>query len=315
MFLFNPRIVAFLAMSATFDSGAVSQLDGKHSRASFKTLTPGDYTQTMMFGGVQRTYVLHIPAAVPNRGIPVVFYIHGGGGTPQAAYLDHVDQTSDKFGFIMVAPAGLKKAWNGGTWITGSCCGNADDVGFISKIIDELLQSYPIDSNRIYAMGISNGGLMTNRLACDLSSRIAAIATVAPAGIEESCSPERSVPVMDIHGTGDRCNPYYGGTPPFSYCADVAYTRMTPRQVVNSWSAIDGCTWHNPQIVYQNGDATCVSTKNCDGSGEMEFCKVIGMGHTWPSGGQYLPASDVGSVSYDISTDQIWNFFNQHPMQ
>jgi polyhydroxybutyrate depolymerase len=281
---------------------------------AYASIGPGDFPKTTSIDGLTREYVIHVPriSVVPASGIPVVIYVHGGGGTAQDAYNDGIDKTSDRHKFILLVPVGINKSWNGGRWEGGSCCGTQNDVKFISTMIDEVSRDYPVDSHRIYAMGISNGGLMTNRLACELSQKIAAIATVAPAAIEGNCAPVRPVPVLDIHGTGDTCNPYYGGIPPLD-CANVPYTRMTPRQVTATWLEINGCSPFPLDIVYHYGDATCVSFRNCTAA-DVAFCKVEGMGHTWPSGAQYLPPCMIGPVSYDISTEQIWQFFRHHPI-
>jgi polyhydroxybutyrate depolymerase len=221
-----------------------------------------------------------LTAVAPPSGVPAVIYLPGGGGTAQAAYADGIGETSDRHKFILLVPVGIRKSWNGGRWAGGSCCGTQNDVKFITAMIDDASRDYPIDKRRIYAMGISNGGLMANRLACELSEKIAAIATVAPAAVEDCCSPVRPVPVLNIHGTGDRCNPYYGGEPPLDFCANVPYTRMTPRQTTGRWLEINGCSSIGPDLVYRYGDASCVRFRNCNKGADVEFCKVEGMGHT-----------------------------------
>lgn len=283
---------------------------------------PGDYTFSLIHDGLTRTYTVHVPPSYdPRRATPVVLYIHGGGGNARAAYLDGVDRTSDTFGFLLAIPEGtgeirngeLRAEWNGGAWSTGACCGSADDVGFIRKVIGALEQDFRVDPKRIYAMGISNGGLMTNRLGCELADTLAAIATVAPAALESTCRPTRPIPVMDIHGTGDPCNPYAGGRPTAGFCARSPYMRMTPHAVVDQWRALNGCG-QTSTPGYEHGAASCVQYGACRGGGEVEFCTITGMGHTWPSGAQYFPASLVGPVSYDIATDQMWDFFRRHPL-
>ena len=155
---------------------------------------------------------------------------------------------------------------------------------------------------------------MTNRLGCELADKIAAIATVAPAGVESNCNPSRPISVMDIHGTGDRCNPYNGGTPPLALCALVPYMRMRPQDVVDRWLGINKCSQSHISG-YSKGSANCVIYNQCANSRvNVEFCRVDDMGHAWPSGSQYLPAMLVGPVSHDISTDEIWEFFQSHPM-
>ena len=285
------------------------------------TLGPGDHSLSLVHGGLRRTYRVHVPASYTGKTpTPLVLYIHGGEGNAHAAYLDGMDKASDRFGFILGIPEGtgsvkwgqLRAEWNGGRWSGGECCGTADDVGFVSQVIDAIELKANIDHRRVYATGISNGGLMTNRLGCEMANKIAAIATVAPAGLESSCRPSRPIPVLDIHGTGDRCNPFNGGTPPLGACAKVSYVRMTPKAVVDAWVRIDGCA--NTPTTTTRGKVTITQYAQCSGGAEVVFYRVEGMGHTWPSGSQYLPAFLVGPVSTDVSQADIWEFFDHHPM-
>lgn len=290
---------------------------------------PGDYDFSLVHDGLTRTYKVHVPARHDDTTpVPVVMYLHGGAGDKRAAYMDGMDKMSDKYGFILAIPEGtgevklghLRGSWNGGKWATGACCGNADDVGFISKMIDEIKQKFNVDEKRIYATGISNGGLMTNRLGCELTDKIAAIATVAPAAVMSSCSPSRPMPVMDIQGTVDPANPPDGSQPRGIFKEGsgsgfaMSYKKMTPYQVVDAWKKINRCTEARADG-YQNGGAKCIIYNECAEGAEVELCMVEGMGHAWPGGSQYLPASMVGPVSYDISFDQIWEFFKRHPRE
>lgn len=277
--------------------------------------------------GLVRKYKVHIP---PNydkdKKTPMVIYVHGGGGDMRAAYMDGMDKMSDKHNFILAIPEGtgevklgyLRGSWNGGKWETGECCGNTDDVGFISRMIDELERKVNVDGKRIYATGISNGGLMTNRLGCELSDKIAAIAPVAPAALMSNCNPSRPMPVIDIHGTADPANPPDGSEPSSIFgpsgILEMPYKRMTPYQVVDVWKKINSCS-DNQIAGYENGDARCVIYNDCANGTEVELCMIEGMGHTYPSGSQYLPESTVGPVSYDISFNQIWEFFKKHPKE
>jgi polyhydroxybutyrate depolymerase len=283
--------------------------------------TEPDPIFSLYHDGIKRTYGVHLPLnyADGRRKNPVVIYLHGAGGDIGSAYQDGIDKIADKYGFILAIPVATRTLWwqpsstrwNGGEWEGGECCGAADDVGFISKMIAKLRLQYNVNPNQIYATGISNGGLMVNRLACELSDKIAAVAVVAPTAIPQNCVPSISVSVMGIHGTGDPCNPY-DGSQPAGACGKVSYTRMSPGEVVDAWLNILGCS-QEYTTVYDNGDANCISYNGSNGS-EVTFCKVEKMGHTWPSGSQYLPESIVGPVSNDISTDQIWEFFQRHSL-
>jgi polyhydroxybutyrate depolymerase len=280
-------------------------------------------------GGLTRKYRVHVPPSYyesekPNP-FPAVIYLHGGGGSIRAAYNDGMDKASDRLGFILIVPAGtgpipeILLTWNGGAWGPSkleSCCAyafdhNIDDVGFISKVIVDAQARFRIDENRIYATGISNGGLMSYRLACELAGTIAAVAAVAPPGTPSSCSPARPVPVMHIHGTADPCAPYNGGIP--KACLGTATHQMqTANEMVAIWRKHDRCSAAST-VSYRKGNVTCASYGACEDASEVEFCTIEGGGHAWPSGAQYLPPARIGPVSYDISFDQIWAFFQKHP--
>lgn len=250
--------------------------------------------------------------------MPVVIYLHGGGGSIKSAYIDGLDDAADQLGFILAIPAAtrvkwgpLASRWNGGEWAGGQCCGSADDVGFISKMIDEVTKQFHADPTRIYATGISNGGLMTNRVACELADKIAAVATVAPAALPERCAPSRPISIMDIHGTGDLCNPFDGSVPTGA-CGKTDYKRMSPKEVVDAWRRINGCS-EGP--ARETRGSLAFSKYPCRDNSEVLFCKVEGMGHTWPSGSQYLSARLVGPVSHEISMRDLWEFFQRHSLR
>jgi polyhydroxybutyrate depolymerase len=287
------------------------------------TTEPGTYDFSLVHDNLTRYYRVYVPPGYdPKVPTPVVIYFHGGGGNIRSAEIDGMNKQSDKHGFILVSPAGTGNfgknmlSWNGGDWDCGNRCGyaqenNIDDVGFISQMIDTTEGNFTIDEKRIYATGISNGALMTMKLACDLSDKIAAFAPVALVAIPENCNPERPVSVMYTQGTSDPCTPFLGGT---GKCLILkAENIASTEQKTNFWRARDKCT-DNSVISYQNGNATCVSN-TCAAKTEVELCTVVGMGHAWPSGSQYLSENLVGPVSYDISADQIWEFFQRNPMQ
>lgn len=193
------------------------------------------------------------------------------------------------------------------------CCGyaldmNIDDVGFISQMIDETGKRVNVDPRHIYATGHSNGGAMSYRLACQISDKIAAVAAASPAGLEENCSPLRPVSVMHIHGTADPCVPYNGGQ---GGCIAKGIDFPSVRDEVDFWRKVDTCN-ATGTIVYQKGNATCIHY-TCNQGTEVELCTVNGMGHAWPGGSPAIPDM-VGPVSYDLSFDQIWEFFQRNPM-
>jgi polyhydroxybutyrate depolymerase len=300
---------------------------------SQSSLDPGDYSLSSRHDGRNRSYKLHIPPSYnKNTKTPVVIYLHGGGGSTDAAEQDGLNSDSDKFGFILVAPGGTGifpdkfLTWNSGQWDGGTCCGSAyqnniDDVGFISSLIDEVKTKVNVDPKRIYATGISNGAMMSYRLACELTNKIAAVAAVAPPAVPAGCNPSRPIAIMHIHGTADPCVPINGGkgggclSKAFGFDSSKdTFVGQSAVQMVNWWVKANGCLGDSSPA-YAKGKANCQSYGECRSGTEVQFCKVEDMGHIWPGGHQYLPAKLVGLTSYDISFDQMWEFFQKHSMK
>jgi polyhydroxybutyrate depolymerase len=182
-----------------------------------------------------------------------------------------------------------------------------DDVGFISTLIDSIASEYNIDMNRIYSTGMSNGGFMSYKLACDLSYRIAAIASVTGAMIDPAflpCSAVHPTPVMQIHGTADPTVPYLGSTGVLGAQAGVDYwvnfnncNTTAVEMTVPDIDQTDGCTADH--FLYNGGD---------QGS-TVEFYRVNAGGHTWPGSNPFFA---FGITNMDFSASgEIWRFFSQ----
>ena len=155
-------------------------------RASLRERAAADEKRSIVVGSLTRNYLLHVPkSSRAGRRTPLVLVFHGGGGHDwNMPGFTHFDELADEQGFIVAYPDSFNKNWNDTRGLSP-----ADDVGFIRALIDEVSRSHPVDPHRIYATGISNGGFFSNRLACDLADRIAAIASVA------ATMPESLVPV------------------------------------------------------------------------------------------------------------------------
>jgi polyhydroxybutyrate depolymerase len=233
-----------------------------------------------------------------------------------------MDKASDKFGFILVIPAGTGPipdkllTWNSGVWDGGDCCGyaaenNVDDVGFLSKVIDRVKKRFNVDQDRVYATGISNGGMMSYRLACELSDKIAAVAAVASPAVPADCNPSRPVSIMHIHGTADPCTPFSGGMTDGGI-GRKKFRAQSAKEMADFWVKKNGCP-ASFEVSYRHGKARCIKYGPCRDATEIILCTIEGGGHTWPSGSQYLPVNRIGPVSYDISFDQIWEFFKENP--
>ena len=168
-------------------------------------ITYSVFADKITVDGLERTYILHVPETVSNPA-PLVFVLHGGGGNGKGMIkLTGFNKVSDENGFIVCYPDGIDKHWNDGRKVNKSYKNGVEvnDVKYISLLIDSLESQYVIDSARIYVCGISNGGMMSFRLGCELNSKIAAIAPVAISMSEylySSCKPGKPVPLMYIFG-------------------------------------------------------------------------------------------------------------------
>lgn len=280
------------------------------------TSKPGDkgsITISLTSGGRTRTSILHVPDKYdPTTGAMLVLNFHGFTSSGwQQALLTRMSQHSDQRGFIVAYPEGVAASWN-----AGDCCGTAwtdsvDDVAFVRALLDRIEQEWCIDTKRVFATGMSNGGFISHRLACEVSDRIAAVAPVAGVlGIpSEKCNPSRPVPVLQFHGTADPMVPYGGGTPLVPQLG-VGLVFRSVAETLDHWRTRNGCSTFE-KTFYQHGDTTCVEWPDCSGGVRTALCTIEGGGHTWP-GGIPIPA---GKTSTDVdATATMLDFFEAHPM-
>jgi len=241
----------------------------------------------------------------------LVIYLHCYGWTAlQGMNYTKLHNVADISDFIVVYPSSIDN-WNSGIgdnpdWPTP----NVDDVGFINAMIDTLSIHYSIDLERIYACGYSNGGFMSYKLACQLSHRIAAIASVGgviSSNTAANCNPLRAMPVLHIHGTEDPWVPINGTMGSHSVDQTLSY-----------WTNFNKCAEANTTIL-QDLDQTdgCTAEKisytNCSYNSNVIYYKVINGGHTWP--GADPPGYPAGNTNQDFNASvEIWNFFKDHQL-
>jgi polyhydroxybutyrate depolymerase len=292
-----------------------------------------NYLDSIVFGGLKRTYLIHIPPSRDKtKSMPLLITLHGGGGTGKDMVkltLGGFDTLSDKEGFVVVYPDGIKKNWNDGRSKeeTGYRVHkeNIDDVGFISALIDALIKELNVDPKRVYVTGMSNGAIMSYRLACELSKKIAAIAAVAgniPQNLYPSCSPSKPISVLAINNVNDPLMPFAGGdiTGPFGRkrLGKVLSTSETLRFWVNhNDCSLSPIVTHEPDMDTKDGTQV---RKEVYGNGkngtEVILYIIEGGGHTWPGGYQYLNERIIGKTSRDIDANKvIWDLFRKHSAQ
>lgn len=265
--------------------------------------------------GLERTYRVHLPPGYePGTPLPLVVMLHGGGGSglqfEQGS--SKMSEVADREGFIAVYPdgTGVIRTWNG-----GGCCGSAvtndvDDVGFVGALLDQLEGTVCVDRRRVFASGMSNGGILSHRLACELPSRFAAIAPVAGAEMAPGCTPGEPVPLMHIHGTADGHVPPEGGfgCGPANVSFPPLADTMETRRLVN------GCQ-PTTSVAFTAGDGTCAAYDGCEA--DVVLCLIDGGGHSWPGGEPNVgvidcPGDGPQSTTFHAS-EEAWRFFQGHP--
>ena len=260
--------------------------------------------KTITHGGLTRSYILYVPASyLSTTATPLVFNLHGyTGSAANIMFYGDLRPVADTAGFILVVPNGTVDA-NGNTYWNANWGGTVNDVDFISVLIDSVSAAYNINQSKIYSTGFSNGGFMSYVLACELSNRIAAIASVAGSmtlGDPPTCIPLHPMPVLEIHGTADGTVSYTGSnfsepiTDVINYWINANNGNTTPAiTAVPNINTTDNCTAEH--YLYTDGD-NCV---------EVEHYKILNGGHTWPSA-----PYNTGTTNKDINAARlIWEFF------
>lgn len=286
----------------------------------------GDYRRELAFGGDARFYDIHVPASyVPGRRMPLVLVLHGGGGDPGAVRsITGFDTIADQNGCIVLYPAGTgehggakRLSWNilkSGTYATKA---GKDDLGFIRTILKDVQDGFAVDTKRVYATGISQGGMMCYRMACDpdLSSRIAAIAPVAAVMTVDpkACNASRPMPILHFHGLQDQFIPYAGGIGSKLERVDPVPRPGVP-ETMKYWQARNK-VGDQARARSRRGVADGATYGREGDPGEIVLWTLGDGGHTWPGGESGLPEFYIGKVNRDIdASSAIWTFFQRHPL-
>jgi len=264
---------------------------------------------TLMHDGIERSYIIYLPGNYTgDEAVPLVFNFHGytSNAGEQQVYGDF-RALSEENGFIIVHPQGTEfqgsTHWNVGDWTGGS---TVDDIGFTDALLDDLIANYNIDEDRVYSTGMSNGGFFSYLLACQLSDRFAAVASVTGSmtpSTTANCNATHPTPIMEIHGTADTTVPYDGNAfmdpieDVMAFWVDFNGLDTEPSvEMLEEVSTLDGSSVEH--YVYTNAENTLTN----------EHFKVIGGAHTWPSASFFFPGTN-----YDINASvEIWKFFDRY---
>jgi polyhydroxybutyrate depolymerase len=290
-----------------------------------------------------RPYDLYLPFDyAPSKPVAVILAIHGGGGNAQGAARtgcpggdvaskDCLHAMAGREGVAVVYPNGTSsrllarlRTWNAGGgekgWqcVSGRACQDGvDDIAYFRALLEDLARRVAVDPRRIYATGLSNGGAMSHRLACQLGDRIAAIAAFGGANqyaTTKPCTPPRPVPVMQIHGTADPCWPYDGGKQACAQRDDLA--KISVDESMRIWAVINGCgATGAPALLAQPKGIRIERIGWAGCRAESVLVRMVGGGHVWPDGWGYLNERIIGPAVGGWSGNRaILDFFRRHPL-
>ena len=265
-----------------------------------QTVQKGDITGELIHQRRKRTYYLHTPKSYnPNRPMSLVIAFHGHGSQGKnLAFNTGFSELAERKGFIIVYPDGIDRRWN----TARNTLLGVNDVSFVKSLIDNITQIRAIDKRKIYAVGVSNGGFLVQRLACEPNIKIAAFASVVatlPGELKSSCDRTAPTSMLMINGTLDRKVPWSGGRFPGGSFLSVPDT-------INFWRQHNSCT---PKVAKQilNKRVDITRYPNCQGDAELELVTLKDAGHVWPRGGS-------GSGELLNGSQEIWDFFQRHQL-
>lgn len=297
----DPLLIGATQLTPPFLDHVVIRLQGNNLVLAAGTAA---FDASFQHNGRTRRFVVVRPEpAVADA--PVLLLFHGNGGTAEnQANLTEVADLVAAEGVWAVMPASVDGVWDDDP----ARPKGYDDVGFAAAMIDQLEANFSIDTQRVYAAGLSNGSFMTMRLACELSGRIAGFGIVAGSltgGLESACIPVTPRPLMLVAGTRDLIVPYNGGR---------IGMRSVP-QAFAFWLGRNGCNPAQtlasslPDIASDGTTVGLQANTACVSGSEVRLYTVTGGGHAWPGGWQYLPVPLIGTTSQDMdATQEIWEF-------
>jgi polyhydroxybutyrate depolymerase len=274
--------------------------------------------------GRERYYLLFKPANLAaEQPAPVVMAFHGGGGIPESMVdMSGFNSLAEHYGFYVVYPSGSGSTprrlfWNILLSETYATVNDVDDLGFVSRVLDDVAAQIAIDTNRLFAAGFSQGGMLCYRMACDASwsQRLAAIATVGATMTvsPSSCQASRPVPVISFHGKQDEFSRYSGGIAKKAPRNDQV-ARPGVAESIRYWVGKGGLV-NQPSASGARGTAQMEQFGPDDSGFEVVSWVMEDGGHTWPGSHANLPEWMMGKVNRDIDASVlIWDFFSRHPL-
>ena len=282
--------------------------------------TPGWRTGSGEFGGVVRTWAIHVPQVLPPGPVPLVVALHGGLGSAERFRRDtRLDALAEQEGFIVLFPEAVEgpmvtvgdRQTQERSWNAVGCCGSAprrgvDDIGFVTGLVDQLAATLPVDRSRVYLLGSSNGGMLTAAIACRAAGFAAAYVVNAAATMDPQCAPGQPVNLLSLHGDADGNVPIDGGRPSAGLQRSMVYPSLpdslAPFLAAGACDAASSGRDEQSQVTTQQW--------TCTEGAEVVSMVLHGGGHGWPG----APRSALGQARPDNldATAVAWEFLRRH---
>ncbi len=310
------------AIRGTFAIAAIAVLMAGTAEAGM-----GETTRRMSVGGTQRSYVMVVPDGARRRRLPTVIALHGavmdGRGMQRTFALDKI---AEREGFIAVYPDGLHRRWNDGRRIAwGRAAERVNDVAFLNALAKHLVDEGLADPKRLYLVGVSNGGMMAFRMACDAPKTFTAYAAIIanmPVNLTRSCHPQKGVPMLIMNSTKDPLIPWRGGR--LGFAGRLGQVVSTEESMA-FWQRNNGCTGPRQRKPLPDKDRKDGSTvmaeqyNHCQSGAPVVLITIEGGGHLPPGAqitGRPLIEAILGRANRDVSAADIsWKFFRRFPAE
>ena len=279
---------------------------------------PGHYEIRLQHQGRERMALVHVPAQWrPDKAAPLVMALHGGGGGAIYQANDSIYgliSKSEQAGFIAVFPNGISKTANGmlATWNAGNCCAQArdqqvDDVAFLRMVVADVSSRLKIAAGRVYAIGMSNGGMMAYRLACEAPDVFHGIMSVAGTDNTTSCSPGQPVPVLHVHARNDDRVLYNGGAGKKFRSEALVTDFVSVPATVEKWTRLNHASPDPGRVLTVDGAWCELHEAGADGA-PVKLCVTDSGGHSWPGGTKDRGAEPPSQAIR--ANDLMWEFFS-----
>lgn len=289
------------------------------SNTNEKLLKEGPYLFSFEDMGKKRMYKIYLPKSFDSsKAYPLLLAFHGGGGDMEYMSRDELYKIlskADQRGFVVVFPSGYSRFQSGklATWNAGNCCGDArdleiDDIHFVKEVLSRVYQQVNIDKKKIYATGMSNGGMMSYRLACEMSDTFKAIAAVAGTDNTKECHPKNPISILHIHAKDDDHVLFNGGVgQAFSEERMKKITNfISVPETIKKWREFNKCSSVISKSEFKG--AYCEEYTQCSSQIKVKLCATDEGGHSWPGGNK--PRGNSKPSTAISANDMMWDFFD-----